>query len=95
MPHYVKIQQNTTAPIGDPDDFRFRKDPYITDYHTKFTKLDQKLGTFSSIRYLKMNEKDAKRNKARCLHYEKNNNYCNVRLGKCIGSSHCTYYKER
>ena len=42
-----------------------------------------------------MSEKDTKRHKANCVHYDKANKYCNILLCKCIGSSHCTHYKER
>ena len=48
------------------------------------------------IRYLKMDENDTRRDKRRCIHFsnEFHENYCQKNFTKCIGSSHCPFYKD-
>ena len=49
------------------------------------------------IGYLKMNENDSRRDKRRCIYFERNDisdSYCKKSLVKCISSSHCQYYNE-
>lgn len=45
------------------------------------------------IEFLKMAEDDTRRHKKRCIHYSQNNS-CRKICGTCIGSSHCSFYKE-
>lgn len=45
------------------------------------------------LSYLKMDEDDERRHRSRCRHYIEKNS-CEY-YSRCIGSSHCTYYKEK
>lgn len=49
------------------------------------------------VERLKKDEFDDRRDKRRCIHFIKTGtgeSYCKKKVGKCIGSSHCEYYKE-
>lgn len=49
------------------------------------------------IEYLKMDENDSRRDKRRCIYFERNttyNSYCKRNGGKCVSSSHCQDYSE-
>ena len=46
------------------------------------------------VEQLRMEEGDQRRHKSRCEHYVKKNNYCSVAKTRCIGSAHCSYYRE-
>ena len=45
------------------------------------------------VEFLTMDENDTRRHKKRCVYYSQNNS-CRKNCGTCIGSSHCSYYKE-
>ena len=50
------------------------------------------------VGYLKMDENDTRRDKRRCMYFlkdESHKNYCQKKFERCIGSSHCPYYKEK
>lgn len=58
-------------------------------------------GTPSHLGYLKMAEGDSRRDKRRCIHYDKKTGYCNrkrhnvnLSLRYCSGSSQCDRYAE-
>lgn len=58
-------------------------------------------GTPSHLGYLKMAEGDSRRDKRRCVHYDKKTGYCNrkrhnvnLNLRYCSGSSQCDRYSE-
>ena len=40
-------------------------------------------------------EDDPKRHRSRCVHYESASKYCSYRCGQCVGSAHCSQYKEK
>lgn len=46
------------------------------------------------VTYLKMDDFDTARHKSRCIYYRKKGNHCNIKNEACIGSSHCSCYKE-
>lgn len=46
------------------------------------------------VEYLRTESDDDRRDKRRCLYYEKGNK-CSKKAERCIGSSHCDYYKEK
>lgn len=46
------------------------------------------------VEYLRTKSDDDRRDKRRCLYYEKGN-YCSKKGERCIGSSHCGQYKEK
>ena len=49
------------------------------------------------IGYLKMDENDSRRDKRRCIYFERNENcssYCRRNSVRCPGSSHCQFYNE-
>ncbi len=56
--------------------------------------LSQLQGEYCHLEYLKREEGDEKRHKTRCSHHC-TNNYCTVWSGKCRGSAHCEFYKEK
>ena len=60
------------------------------------TKLIRKnsMGTPSHIGYLKMSERDVRRHKSRCIYYIREENGCTDYFSRCIGSSHCKFYRE-
>lgn len=42
---------------------------------------------------LRKDEKDDRRHKSRCTYYH-SDGYCEYRCSKCVGSAHCSRYKE-
>ena len=56
--------------------------------------LSQLQSEYCHLEYLRKEEGDEKRHKTRCSHYCANN-YCTVWSGKCRGSAHCEFYKEK
>ena len=44
------------------------------------------------VGFLKMAEDDTRRHKRRCIYYVREN--CCRKCGICVGSSHCSFYKE-
>lgn len=46
------------------------------------------------IEYLRTESNDDRRDKRRCLYFEKSN-FCGKKGERCIGSSHCSLYKEK
>ena len=51
-------------------------------------------GTPWHTEFIKMNENDFRRHKSRCKYYINEYDHCSYYSQKCIGSSHCLYYKE-
>ena len=51
-------------------------------------------GTPWHVTALGLKEGEEKRHRSRCVYYRGTDTYCQKRLGKCIGSSHCKYYHE-
>ena len=45
------------------------------------------------IGYVTKEEDDPRRDKRKCLYYEKENNRCKLDGMTCVGSSHCPQYK--
>lgn len=63
-----------------------------------FKKLSQDIGTPSHFDYLRKN--DDRRHKSKCVYYDKIDKKCHCikcicYLLKCVGSSHCTEYREK
>ena len=56
---------------------------------------NENMGTPSHIEYLKLKEGEERRNKSRCRYYDRIEKQCAKRFGRCIGSSHCTLYREK
>ncbi len=49
------------------------------------------------VDYIRMDEKDARRNKRRCIYFqsdEETYNHCSFSHSVCMGSTHCKHYKE-
>lgn len=55
--------------------------------------LSKMSGTPWHIGFLKKDEDDTRRHKARCAYYEKG--HCSTRFSGCIGSAHCSQYREK
>lgn len=56
--------------------------------------ISQLQGEYCHLEYLRKEEGEEKRHKTRCSHHC-TNNYCSVWSGKCRGSAHCEFYKEK
>ena len=52
-------------------------------------------GTPWHIEAIGMDEDDERRHRSRCEYFQKESVFCHKRKGKCIGSAHCDYYKEK
>ena len=60
-------------------------------------KLREMFDTPYHIGYVKMTENDSRRDKRRCIYFERNdvsNSFCKYIYCRCPGSSHCKYYNE-
>ena len=60
--------------------------------------LREMMDTPYHIGYVKMDEKDSRRDKRRCIYFETREeckSFCIYSYAKCISSSHCKYYKEK
>ena len=40
-------------------------------------------------------EDDPRRHRSRCIHYDSDSKHCSYRCGQCVGSAHCSHYKEK
>lgn len=72
---------------------------YINSNKTKHIHYKNKItdnwyGASYHYTYLSKKEDDPRRSRKRCIHYHKESGYCTYRFGKCMGSSHCSGYKE-
>ena len=55
--------------------------------------ISRKTGTTMHIGFLKSDGK--RRHKAKCIYYERVQKTCKKLVRKCVGSSHCKWYKEK
>ena len=40
-------------------------------------------------------EGDSRRHSHNCIYFSGKDKYCSYTIGKCTGSAHCDYYKEK
>ena len=59
------------------------------------SKVNLLQGEACHLEFLHMEEGESKRHRARCIYFNKKNEYCSAFCGKCRGSSHCDKYSER
>ena len=59
------------------------------------SKVNLLQGEACHLEFLRMEEGESKRHRARCIYFNKKNEYCSAFCGKCRGSSHCDKYSER
>ena len=52
-------------------------------------------GNWGDKTIITLHSTDARRNKNWCEHYRKSDKFCCETVSKCIGSSHCPYYKQK
>lgn len=51
-------------------------------------------GTPWHIEKFTRQENDPRRHRSRCIYYISESKHCSYRCGQCIGSAHCSHYKE-
>lgn len=70
----------------------------LQEYYHSITKdhflLTKNIGTPCHSEYLKMKSGDARRDKRRCIYYEKSQKWCSHNDFVCPGSTHCDDYIE-
>lgn len=79
-----------------PYDENHIKTPYKASIHESNNIgaiVGKNIGVPMHTEFLKANGK--RRHKARCIHYRKDIKKCILYIKRCIGSSHCTDYKEK
>lgn len=90
-PHYIKKK------ILSPYDDTFIEKPMQEFYHcptNEYISLSKNIGTPCHPEYLKIGENDKRRDKRRCIYYEKLHKLCSLKEFVCPGSSHCEEYNE-
>ncbi len=91
-PFFIRIKD--IPPTKSVRDELYTNSNKTKHIHNKDKITDNWYGSSYHYTYLSKKENDSRRLNKRCIHYHKENNYCSYRFGKCMGSSHCSGYKE-
>lgn len=90
---YFDTEKLTCKYFAERKLFQFCKNASACKYYKKIL-LTKNIGTPCHSEYLKMKSGDTRRDKRRCIYYEKTEKWCSHNDFVCPGSTHCDDYIE-